>query len=63
MGCEKLRELGLVKSLETAAQILGIGHSGAYEMARTGQFPIHLVPVGRVYRVPVNAILKYLEVD
>lgn len=36
---EKVRELGLVTSLETAAQILGIGRSKAYEMVRTGDFP------------------------
>lgn len=60
---EKVRQLGLVTSLETAAQILGIGRSKAYEMARTGEFPVRLMRVGRVYRVPVNAVLKYLEVD
>jgi len=60
---EKVRELGLVTSLETAAQILGIGRSKAYEMARTGQFPVRLMRVGRVYRVPVNAVLRYLEAE
>lgn len=55
---EKVRELGLVTSLETAAQILGIGRSKAYEMARTGEFPVRVMRVGRVYRVPVNPILN-----
>lgn len=60
---EKVRELGLVTSLETAAQILGIGRSKAYEMVRTGEFPVRVMRVGRVYRVPVNAVLRCLEIE
>jgi len=60
---EKVRELGLVTSLETAGQILGIGRSKAYEMARHDEFPVPLMRVGRKYTVSVTAILKYLGVE
>ena len=59
----KVRDLGLVTSLETAGQILGIGRSKAYEMARKDEFPVRVDRVGRCYRVPVPGILKHLEAE
>jgi hypothetical protein len=60
---DDVRALGLITSLETAGQILGIGRSKAYEMARTDAFPVTIRRVGRCYRVAVPALLTYLGVD
>lgn len=60
---DKVRGLGLVTSLETAGQILGIGRSKAYEMARKNEFPVRVDRVGRCYRVPVPGILKHLGAE
>jgi len=60
---EKVRELGLVTNLETAGQILGMGRSKAYEMARYDEFPVPVMRAGRKYTVSVTAILKYLGVE
>jgi hypothetical protein len=57
---ERVKDLGLVTSLETAGQILGIGRSKAYELARNDEFPVRVMRVGRCYRVPVPAILQHL---
>jgi len=51
---EKVRELGLVTSSETAGQILSIGRSKAYEMARHDEFPVPLMRVARKYTVSVS---------
>lgn len=60
---DDVRALGLITSLETAGQILGIGRSKAYEMARTDTFPVAVRRVGRCYRIAVPALLTYLGVD
>ena len=48
---------------ETAAAILGIGRTKAYELAKTNEFPVRLLRIGRRYLVPVPAILKLLAVE
>ncbi|HET6481189.1 MAG TPA: AlpA family phage regulatory protein [Actinoplanes sp.] len=50
-------------NLETAGQILGMGRSKAYEMARYDEFPVPVMRAGRKYTVSVTAILKYLGVE
>ncbi|GII22541.1 hypothetical protein Pme01_21380 [Planosporangium mesophilum] len=55
---EAVRELGTVTDLVTAASVLCIGRSKAYELARTGQFSVEVLHVGRRYLVPVSALLK-----
>ncbi|RUL89983.1 DNA-binding protein [Verrucosispora sp. FIM060022] len=60
---EEVRELGLTTDVETAAAILGIGRTKAYALARTGEFPVRLLRVGRRYVVPVQAILNILAVE
>jgi Helix-turn-helix domain len=41
---------------ELASAILGIGRTKAYELAKTGGFPVTILPVGRRYLVPTNAL-------
>ncbi|RBQ03878.1 DNA-binding protein [Micromonospora sp. LHW51205] len=60
---EAVRELGLTTDVETAAAILGVGRTKAYALARTGEFPVRLLRVGRRYVVPVQAILNLLAVE
>ncbi|WP_433392921.1 helix-turn-helix domain-containing protein [Micromonospora sp. KLBMP9576] len=60
---ETVRELGVTTDVETAGAILGIGRTKAYELARTNEFPVRLLRVGRRYLVPVPAILKLLAIE
>lgn len=60
---EAVRELGLTTDIETAGQILGIGRTKAYEMARNNQFPVRVFRVGNRYRVATQAILELLGHD
>ena len=57
---EQVRALGMTTDLETAASVLGIGRTLAYDLARTGDFPVRLIRLGRRVLVPVAALLDYL---
>lgn len=59
---EDVRALGVTTDLETAASVLGIGRTKAYEMASVDEFPVAVIRSGRSYRVAVPAILSVLGV-
>jgi hypothetical protein len=55
-----IRKLGMTTDVATAGAILGIGRSKAYELAKTGEFPVAILRIGRRYLVPTSAILALL---
>jgi hypothetical protein len=57
---DQVRALGMTTDLETAASVIGIGRTLAYDLARTGDFPVRLLRLGRRVLVPVAALLEYL---
>ena len=57
---ESVRELGLVTDVETAAEVLGVGRTLAYDLVKTRQFPIPVVRLGRRIIVPVPELLALL---
>jgi len=58
---QRIRALGAVTDLQTAAAIFGLSRTTAYELARTDQFPVPVLRFGARYRVPVHAILTALD--
>lgn len=56
----KVRELGVRTDLRTAADVIGIGETYAYRLARQGEFPVPAIRVGREWVVPVAGLLKLL---
>jgi hypothetical protein len=46
--------------VERAAKILGIGRTKAYDLAKTGRFPVPLLECGHRYRVPTAPLLDAL---
>ncbi len=50
----------MTTDLETAAQIIGIGRTLAYELAGNDAFPVRLLRLGRRVVVPVADLLRYL---
>jgi hypothetical protein len=50
---DRVRALGLHTDVATAASILGIGRSTAYDLIRRDNFPVPVVRVGSRIRVPV----------
>jgi excisionase family DNA binding protein len=59
----QLRHLPVVVDLMTAARVLGIGRTKAYELARAGRFPCRILRVGESYRVPTADLLRTVGVD
>ncbi|SNR29125.1 DNA binding domain-containing protein, excisionase family [Haloechinothrix alba] len=53
---EEPREL---LTVEAAAQRLSIGRTTMYDLIRAGH--IHTVRIGRLRRVPADAVTKYVE--
>ena len=58
---QRIRALGAVTDLPTAAGIFGLGRALAYELAKNDQFPVPVLRVGTRYRVPVAPILTALH--
>lgn len=56
-----VRSLGMTTDVETAGEILGIGRTKAYELAKSGDFPVKILRVGRRYLVSIPALLKLLD--
>jgi hypothetical protein len=56
--------------LVTAGRAFGLGRSKSYELARAGEFPCKVIPIGRradgtavKYRVPRSALLDALGIE
>jgi excisionase family DNA binding protein len=60
---EEARYLPPIVDLMTAARVLGIGCTKAYELARAGEFPVHVVRIGGLYRVSTVELLRFIRVD
>ena len=57
---EQIHHLGVTTNLETAADILGIGRTLAYELIKNDQFPVRVLRLGRRVLVPVPELLQLL---
>ncbi len=50
--------------IRSAARLLGIGKSAAYELIRTDQFPVPVLRLsGRLVRIPTVPLLSLLGLD
>jgi predicted DNA-binding transcriptional regulator AlpA len=58
-----LQNLPPTVDVETAARLLGIGRTLAYELAKAGQFPCPLLRLGRRYAVPTAGLIRLLGAD
>jgi Helix-turn-helix domain len=57
----RIRALGAVTNLPTAAEILGLSRSVAYDLAHRDEFPVAIIRAGTRYRIPVAALLEILR--
>jgi predicted DNA-binding transcriptional regulator AlpA len=51
-----------VVSLATAAELLGLGRSAAYELVRTGQWPTPILRLGRLIKVPTAPLITLVGI-
>ena len=60
MTRDDLLALPPVVDVPTAAEVLGVGRSSAYELVRTGQWPTPVLRLGRLVRVPSAPLLELI---
>ncbi|WP_330186219.1 hypothetical protein KZZ52_53695 [Dactylosporangium sp. AC04546] len=60
---ERIRALGVTTTLTTAASVLGISRSQAYQLAAANTFPVPLIRAGTRIIVPVAGLLRVLLAD
>lgn len=58
---QRIRDLGPVTDIATAASIFDLSRTVAYDLAKRGEFPVAVLKFGSRYRVPVAAILHALH--
>jgi len=63
MTRDELLDLPPVVDVPTAADVLGVGRSCAYELVRTGQWPTPVLRLGRLIRVPSEPLLELVGLD
>jgi hypothetical protein len=64
MSLDELLSLPVSVDLVTAGRAFGLGRTKAYDLARAGEFPCRVIPVGgRKYRVPRAAIFEALGIN
>lgn len=49
--------------LVTAGHAIGIGRTKSHQLARRGEFPVRVLRLGGVYRVPTAELLDLLGVE
>ena len=59
----QLRNLPATVDLMTAARVLGLGRTKAYELAKHGQFPCRVIRIGDTYRIPAAGLLELLGIS
>lgn len=60
MTHEELFALPPAVDLPTAARVLGLSRSAAYELVRTGSWPTPILRLGKLIRVPTVHLLELL---
>lgn len=60
---DELRGLPPVVDVTTAAAVLGIGRSAAYELIRAQQWPTPTLRLGKLIRIPTAPLLELVKVS
>ena len=58
MTNDRVRELPAVVDVTTAAALLGIGRTAAYELIRTERWPTPVLRLGKLIRIPTKPLLE-----
>ncbi|WP_369068748.1 DNA-binding protein [Kineococcus terrestris] len=62
LDLDQIRTLPPVVDVPTAAAVLGIGRTAAYELIRTDSWPTPVVRLGKLIRVPTAPLLDLVGV-
>jgi excisionase family DNA binding protein len=58
-----LTKLPPTVDIVTAARILGVGRTVAYELVREGTWPTEVIRLGRKIRIPSSPLLNLVGID
>jgi hypothetical protein len=58
-----LKALPSVVDVATAARIVGVGRTAAYELIRTERWPTPVLHLGRLIRIPTAPLLELVGVS
>jgi hypothetical protein len=61
MTIARAETLPPVVDVVTAAAILGIGRTAAYELIRTGAWPTPVLRLGKLIRIPTGPLLELIR--
>ena len=61
MTIARAESLPPVVDVVTAAAILGIGRTAAYELIRTGTCPTPVLRLGKLIRIPTGPLLELIQ--
>jgi len=59
---ELLRLPATIDLWPTAAGVLGVGRSTAYELVKSGEWPTRVLRLGRLIKIPTAELLAYVGV-
>jgi hypothetical protein len=60
MTATEVRSLPAIVDVVTAAEVLGVGRTVAYELVRTDRFPTPVIRVGHQIKIPTAYLLDLL---
>jgi predicted DNA-binding transcriptional regulator AlpA len=63
MTREQLSQLPTVLDVPTAAAILGVGRTAAYDLIRTNRWPTPVLHVGKLIRIPTAPLLRLVGLE
>lgn len=63
MNRQELDDLPAVVDVPTAARVLGLSRTAAYELVRVGGWPTPVFQLGRLIRIPTAPMLSLLGVE
>jgi excisionase family DNA binding protein len=62
LSADEVRSLPAVIDVVTAAEVLGIGRTVAYQLIRAGAFPTPVLRVGGQVKIPTAPLLELLGI-
>lgn len=62
MTQDEISRLPAVVDISTAARVLGVGRSAAYELVRSGAWPTPVIRLGKSIRIPTAPLLDLVGV-
>lgn len=63
MQLNELLNLPVMVDLETSNRAFLLGRTKGFSLAKKGEYPCHVIRVGRTYRVSRAALLRALDID